>query len=137
MGQIVWSPMAQGVLSGKYLPGKKPPAGSRALDKKGGASFIERFMDDRLLERVQELRPLAESVGLTMPQFALAWALQNDNVSAVIAGASRPEQLVDNVGCVGVTLPAEVMAKVDQVLDGFIVRDPAKTWENTPHARLC
>src|SRR5919112_461886 len=82
VGQIVWSPIAQGVLSGKYLPGQQPPAGSRATDEKGGADMISRFMNDDVLTRVQELKPIADELELTMAQLAVAWVLQNDNVSA-------------------------------------------------------
>ena len=93
IGQIVWSPIAQGVLSGKYEPGKQPPAGSRATDDKGGANMIKRWMSDDVLTRVQQLRPVADDLGLTMAQLAVAWVLQNDNVSAALVGASRPEQV--------------------------------------------
>ena len=94
--------MAQGVLSGKYLPGQQPPAGSRATDSKGGADMIRQFMDDDVLTRVQRLKPIAEELELTMAQLALAWVLQNDNVSAALVGASRPEQVQENVKAVGV-----------------------------------
>lgn len=93
IGQIVWSPIAQGILTGKYLPGKKPPAGSRATDKKSGANFISRWMTDEVLTAVQNLKPIADGVGLSMSQLALAWALQNQNVSAVIMGATKPAQV--------------------------------------------
>jgi len=127
VGQIVWSPMAQGVLSGKYLPGQPPPAGSRATDEKSGKDFIARLMHDDVLTRVQELKPVAEQAGLTMPQLAIAWVLQNPNVSAAIVGATRPEQLRDNVKAVGVKLDAEVMKAVDAALDPVVQRDPALT----------
>ena len=84
LGQIVWSPMAQGVLSGKYRPGQPPPAGSRATDEKGGANFVKRFMTDDVLTRVQQLRPIAEELELTTAQLAIAWVLQNDNVAAAL-----------------------------------------------------
>ena len=93
ISQIVWSPIAQGVLTGKYQPGQAPPAGSRATDEKGGADMIKRFMNDDVLTRVQALRPIADELGLTMAQLAVAWVLQNDNVAAAIVGASRPEQV--------------------------------------------
>ena len=127
LSQIVWSPMAQGVLSGKYVPGRPLPQGSRATDDKGGARMIQRFMADDVLTRVQNLKPVADELGLTMPQLAVAWVLQNDNVSSAIVGASRPEQVLDNVGASGVTLDAEVMAAVDKALGGVVVSDPALT----------
>src|SRR5215217_9417873 len=104
VGQIVWSPIAQGVLSGKYQPGQAPPQGSRATDEKGGANMIKRFMDDDVLTRVQALKPIADDAGLTMAQLAVAWVLQNDNVAAALVGASRPEQVADNVKAAGVKL---------------------------------
>ncbi len=127
IGQIVWSPMAQGVLTGKYLPGQPPPAGSRATDEKSGATFIQGFLDDDVLSRVQELKPLAEQAGLTMAQLAIAWVLQNPNVSAAIVGATRPEQLADNVKASGVKLDADLLKAIDTVLDPIVERDPAKT----------
>jgi aryl-alcohol dehydrogenase-like predicted oxidoreductase len=135
IGQIVWSPIAQGVLSGKYLPGQQPPAGSRATDDKGGADMISRFMNDDVLTRVQELKPIAEELDLTMAQFAVAWVLQNDNVSAALVGASRPEQVQENVKAAGVVIPDEAMKRIDEALGDVIVRDPAKTAENAPTRR--
>ncbi|MEW2441615.1 aldo/keto reductase family protein [Micromonospora marina] len=127
VGQIVWSPMAQGVLSGKYLPGRPPPAGSRATDEKSGAGFIARFMTDDVLTRVQRLKPLAEQAGLTMPQLAVAWVLQNPNVSSAIVGASRPEQVHDNVKAAGVKLDADLLKAIDEIVEPVTERDPAKT----------
>ncbi|KAB1902710.1 aldo/keto reductase family protein [Micromonospora sp. AMSO31t] len=127
VGQIVWSPMAQGVLSGKYLPGQPPPAGSRATDEKSGAGFIARFMTDEVLTRVQRLKPLAEQAGLTMPQLAVAWVLQNPNVSSAIVGASRPEQVHDNVKAAGVKLDADLLKAIDEIVEPVTERDPAKT----------
>ena len=127
IGQVVWSPMAQGVLSGKYLPGQPPPAGSRATDDKSGAGFISRLMTDEVLSTVQKLRPLADEAGLTMAQLAVAWVLQNPNVSSAIVGATRPEQLEDNVKAAGVKLDADLMKAIDEVLDPIAERDPAKT----------
>ena len=126
IGQIVWSPIAQGVLTGKYLPGKKVPAGSRASDKKGGANMISRWMRDEVLEAVQLLKPIAEEVDLTMSQLALAWALQNPNVSSVIMGATKPAQVKENVKASGVKLSQEVMNKIDRVLGSLPETDPAK-----------
>ena len=127
IGQIVFSPIAQGVLSGKYVPGQAPPAGSRATDEKSGAGFIERYLNDEILARVQELRPIAEEAGLSMAQLAVAWVLQNPNVSAAIIGATRPEQVRDNVRAAGVELDGELMKRIDDVLAPVIERDPART----------
>ncbi|WP_174537582.1 aldo/keto reductase family protein [Micromonospora chalcea] len=127
IGQIVWSPMAQGVLSGKYLPGQPPPAGSRATDEKSGANFIARFLNDDVLTRVQRLKPLAEQAGLTMPQLAVAWVLQNPNVASAIVGASRPEQVHDNVKAAGVKLDADLLKAIDEIVEPVTERDPAKT----------
>ncbi|MEW2377641.1 aldo/keto reductase family protein [Micromonospora sp. NPDC047812] len=127
IGQIVWSPIAQGVLSGKYLPGQPPPAGSRATDEKSGASFISRFMTDEVLTRVQRLKPLAEQAGLSMAQLAVAWVLQNPNVSSAIVGATRPEQVHDNVKATGVKLDAELLKAIDEIIDPIVERDPART----------
>ncbi|MGL4742876.1 MAG: aldo/keto reductase family protein [Dermatophilaceae bacterium] len=135
IGQIVWSPIAQGVLSGKYLPGQAPPAGSRATDDKGGAGMVARFMNDTVLTRVQALRPIADDVGLSMAQLAVAWVLQNDNVAAAIVGASRPEQVGENVQAVGVRLEPEVMTRIDEALGDVAERDPARTAENAPTTR--
>lgn len=127
IGQIVWSPIAQGVLTGKYKPGEQPPAGSRATDEKGGADMIKRWMQDDVLERVQRLAPIADEAGLTLAQLAVAWVLQNDNVSAAIIGASRPEQVSDNVKASGVRLDEATMKAIDEVVDPVVERDPAKT----------
>jgi len=127
MSQVVWSPMAQGVLSGKYKPGQPAPAGSRATDAKGGQKTIERFMDDTVLERVQRLQPIADELGLKMSQLAIAWVLQNPNVATALVGASRPEQVAENVKASGVEIPDELMASIDQALGDAVVRDPAKT----------
>jgi aryl-alcohol dehydrogenase-like predicted oxidoreductase len=127
MSQIVWSPIAQGVLTGKYLPGQPPPDGSRATDELSGKNFIARWMSDDVLTRVQRLAPIAAQAGLSMAQLAIAWVLQNDNVASAIVGATRPGQLDDNVKGVGVTLEPAVMKAIDDVLEGAIVRDPAKT----------
>jgi aryl-alcohol dehydrogenase-like predicted oxidoreductase len=135
IGQIVWSPIAQGVLSGKYQPGQPPPAGSRATDEKGGADMIKRFLNDEVLTRVQALKPIAAELDLTMAQLAIAWVLQNDNVSAALVGASRPEQVHENVKAAGVRIPDDVMKQIDQVLDGVIEREPAKTAANSPLQR--
>ena len=134
IGQIVWSPIAQGVLSGKYLPGKKAPAGSRATDKKGGANMISRFMKDEILSAVQELIPIAKKVDLTPAQLAIAWVLQNPNVSSAIIGASKPSQIKENAKPSGVKLDKSIMAEIDAALAGVITTDPALTVSPTPRA---
>lgn len=136
ISQIVWSPVAQGVLTGKYLPGQAPPAGSRATDATSGAGFIRSWLsDDDLLGRVQRLRPLADKAGLTMAQLAVAWVLQNRNVAAAIIGASRPEQVAENVKASGVRLDDDLLAAVDDVLGDAVVRDPSVTATRSPGAR--
>jgi aryl-alcohol dehydrogenase-like predicted oxidoreductase len=134
IGQIVWSPIAQGVLTGKYLPGKKAPAGSRATDKKSGADMISRWMRDDVLAAVQTLRPIAESVDLTMSQLALAWALQNQNVSSVIMGATKPSQVKENAKASGVKLERDVMAAIDKALTGLPEYDPKKNVSPNPRS---
>jgi len=126
LGQIVWSPIAQGVLTGKYAPGAAPPAESRATDP-SGSRFIRRLLTDEVLTAVQRLRPLAEEAGLSMAQLAVAWTLQNPNVSAAIVGATRPEQVRDNVKAAGVRLDESLMSRIDAVLGDLVVRDPAET----------
>jgi len=126
IGQIVWSPMAQGVLTGKYLPGQPVPEGSRASDPMG-STFVSRWLRDDVLTAVQGLVPLAQEAGLTMAQMAVAWVLGNPNVSAAIVGASRPEQLVDSVQASGVVLDDDLRAAIDDVLGDVVVRDPART----------
>lgn len=133
VSQIVFSPIGQGVLTGKYVPGQQPPEGSRATDKSGSA-MIARFMKDDVLSRVQELKPIAADLGLTMAQLAVAWVLQNPNVASAIVGATRPEQVRDNVKAAGVKLDAEVMKRIDDVLGSVVERDPAKTVSPNPRA---
>ncbi|SQD95229.1 MULTISPECIES: aldo/keto reductase family protein [unclassified Parafrankia] len=123
ISQIVWSPIAQGVLTGKYLPGQPPPTGSRATGATG-AGFIARFMSDEVLTAVQHLRPIATEAGLTMAQLAIAWVLQNDNVASAIVGASRPEQVKDNVRAAGVVLEPELLARIDKVFAGVATTEP-------------
>lgn len=136
ISQIVWSPVAQGVLTGKYLPGQPAPAGSRGTDDKGGAGAIQRYLkDDEVLRRVQGLRPIADELGLTMAQLAVAWVLQNDNLAAALIGASRPEQIGENVKASGVEIPAELMTRIDQVLGDAVVRDPQLTAQGQPKER--
>ena len=133
IGQIVWSPIAQGVLTGKYLPGQAPPEGSRATDASGGDKMIARWLRDDVLEKVQLLKPLAADAGLSLAQLAVAWVLQNPNVSSAIVGASRPEQVRDNVAAAGVTLDADLLARIDEVLQGVVTTDPSKT--ESPRSR--
>lgn len=127
LSQIVWSPMAQGVLSGKYHPGKPAPEGSRATDDKGGSKMIERWMSNEVLTGVQQLKPIAEEAGLTMAQLSIAWVLQNHNVASAIMGASRPEQIEKNVAAAGVKLDAGIMEKIDAAIGSLAERDPAQT----------
>ena len=127
LGQIVWSPIAQGVLTGKYLPGQPAPEGSRATDEKGGKDMISRWLQDDVLERVQQLKPIADEAGLSLAQLAVAWVLQNDNVSAAIIGASRPDQVSDNVKASGVILDPATLKAIDDVVGPVVERDPAKT----------
>jgi aryl-alcohol dehydrogenase-like predicted oxidoreductase len=126
IGQLVFSPIAQGVLTGKYQPGAAPPADSRATDP-SGSTFIKRWLEDETLEAVQQLKPLAADVGLSLAQLAVAWVLQNPNVSAAIIGATRPEQVRENVKAAGVRLDSGLMSRIDKALGQAIVRDPART----------
>ena len=135
ISQIVWSPIAQGVLTGKYKPGAELPEGTRATDDKGGARMISRWMQDGILSRVQELTPIAAELDLSPAQLAVAWVLQNDNVASAIIGASRPEQVKENVVASGVEIPAELLARIDAVLGDSVLRDPALTLESSPKTR--
>ena len=135
VSQIVWSPVAQGVLTGKYIPGAALPEGSRATDEKGGAQMISRFMRDDVLTAVQGLEPVARELDVSLAQLAIAWVLQNDNVAAAIIGASRPEQVAENVKASDVTIPDELMTRIDEALGEVVVRDPAMTAENAPAVR--
>jgi aryl-alcohol dehydrogenase-like predicted oxidoreductase len=136
LGQIVWSPIAQGVLSGKYEPGKALPTGSRATDERGGAGMIKRYMNDETLSRVQALKPVAADLGLSMAQLAVAWVLQNRNVSAALVGASRPEQVGENVKAAGVTIPDDAMKRIDEALGDVVTRDPKIVARSTPQRRM-
>jgi aryl-alcohol dehydrogenase-like predicted oxidoreductase len=126
IGQVVFSPIAQGILTGKYLPGSAPPAGSRATDP-SGSRFIRGYLTDDLLTRVQQLKPIADEAGLTLAQLAVAWVLQNPNVAAAIVGATRPEQVRENVRASGVRLDPGLMARIDAALGPVVVTDPAET----------
>jgi aryl-alcohol dehydrogenase-like predicted oxidoreductase len=135
ISQIVWSPIAQGVLSGKYKPGASLPEGSRATDAKGGADMVKRFLNDDVLERVQRLSPIADELGLTLAQLAVAWVLQNDNVASAIIGASRPDQVHENARASGVTIPRELLDRIDDALGDTVERDPDKTKASSPATR--
>lgn len=134
ISQIVWSPIAQGVLTGKYKVGQPAPAGSRATDEKGGADMISRYMNDETLTAVAKLEPIAADLGLTMGQLAIAWVLANDNVATALVGASRPEQVESNAAAAGVRLDAEVLARIDEALGDLPETDPAKT--QSPPTRI-
>ena len=135
ISQIVWSPVAQGVLAGKYQPGAPLPEGTRATDSKGGENTIKPFMRDEVLTNVQKLAPIAEGLDLTMAQLAVAWVLQNPNVAAAIIGASRPQQVAENVKAAGVVIPAEAMAAIDEALGDVVVRDAGETASRGPKSR--
>ncbi|SMX95601.1 MULTISPECIES: aldo/keto reductase family protein [Brevibacterium] len=135
ISQVVWSPIAQGVLTGKYKPGQPAPAGSRATDEKGGKDMITgRYLDDDTLNAVAKLEPIASDLGLTMAQLAIAWVLANDNVATALVGASRPEQVESNVAAAGVKLDAEVLTRIDDALGDLPVTDPSKT--KSPPTRI-
>jgi aryl-alcohol dehydrogenase-like predicted oxidoreductase len=125
ISQIVWSPLAQGVLTGKYEPGEAPPEGSRATNDAMNY-FMDRAKDDRVLERVQGLRPIADELGITMAQLALAWVLREPNVASAIVGASRPQQVEDNAAASGIELDADVLRRIDEALgDAVSYEGPA------------
>jgi aryl-alcohol dehydrogenase-like predicted oxidoreductase len=126
LGQIVFSPIAQGALTGKYLPGATPPDGSRATDP-SGSGFISRWLNDPVLTAVQRLVPLAAEAGMSLAQLAVAWTLQNPGVSAAIVGATRPEQVRENAAAAGRTLDADLLRRIDEALGDVAVRDPART----------
>ncbi len=138
ISQVVFSPIAQGVLTGKYKPGQPVPEGSRATDEAGGgANFIKNLVSDEdLLTRVQELQPLAEAEGLTMAQLAVAWVLQNDNVATAITGGSRPEQITANAEAAGKKLSAETLAGIDTALGDAVQRDGSVVGKASPTQRL-
>ena len=133
LSQVVWSPLGQGVLTGKYQPAQAPPEGSRATDEAGGgAKFIRRLLRDEVLERVQQLRPLADEAGLSMAVLALAWVLQEENVASAIIGATRPEQVRDNVQAVGVRLDPQLKKRMEEILAPVTETDPALTQSPNP-----
>jgi len=115
ISQIVWSPLAQGVLTGKYLPGEAPPPETRATSDSMG-SFIGRFLEDDVLEAVQRLRPIADGLGVTLSQLALAWVLREPNVASAIIGASRPEQVEENAAASGLELDETTLSAIDEAL---------------------
>jgi aryl-alcohol dehydrogenase-like predicted oxidoreductase len=121
ISQIVWSPLAQGVLSGKYKPGEPPPADSRAASESMG-TFIDQLVAPPVLEAVERLRPIAEQAGVTMPQLALAWVLREPNVASAIVGATRPEQVRANASASGIALSADTLAAIDDALGDVIQR---------------
>jgi aryl-alcohol dehydrogenase-like predicted oxidoreductase len=127
ISQIVWSPVAQGVLTGKYKVGAELPEGSRATDQKGGAGMIERWLRDDVLDAVAQLEPIAADLGLTQAQLSLAWVLSNENVASAIIGASRPEQVESNAKASGVTLEADVLSRIESIFEGLAETDPRKT----------
>ena len=136
ISQVVFSPIAQGVLTGKYLPGQPVPEGSRATDK-DGSGFIKNLLTDDTLTKVQALRPLADAEGLTMAQLAIAWVLNNDNVASAITGGSRPEQITANAAAAGKRLSAETLAGIDAALGDAVQRDGSVVGQASPSRRLC
>ncbi|MFD8492862.1 aldo/keto reductase [Amycolatopsis sp. NPDC059657] len=129
IGQLVWSPLAGGVLTGKYLPGQAPPSGSRAVAAEGGDNSLRRwrFLEDDVLERVRRLRPLAASAGLELPQLALAWVLRNPGVTGAVIGASSVDQVARNLKGAEAGLPQDLLEAIDSVLGEVVERDPGKT----------
>ncbi len=123
ISQIVWSPLGQGVLTGKYEPGAPPPEGSRAASEEMGIA-IDRYMDDAVLAAVQRLRPIADDAGLTMVQLALAWILRRPEVASAIIGATSPDQVRANVAASGAALSAETLAAIDEALSEVAVTGP-------------
>ena len=121
ISQIVWSPLAQGALTGKYKPGQEPAAGTRAASQQMGWA-MDSYRDDEVLERVQRLVPIAEGLGVTMAQLALAWVLREDNVAAAIVGASRPEQVEENAGASGISLDDATLQAIDEAVADVVVR---------------
>jgi 1-deoxyxylulose-5-phosphate synthase len=119
ISQIVWSPLAQGVLTGKYKPGEAPPEGSRATNDAMNF-FMDRAKDDRVLERVQGLQPIADELGITMAQLALAWVLREPNVASAIVGASRPQQVEDNAAASGIELGEDILKRIDEILGDVV-----------------
>ncbi|MCB1026963.1 MAG: aldo/keto reductase family protein [Microthrixaceae bacterium] len=136
ISQIVWSPLAQGALTGKYLPGEEPPAGSRATDEAGGKNMISRWMNDDVLEAVQQVVALADEAGMTAANLALAWVLRNPNVASAIVGASNASQVTRNVEAIDVTLDDDLAARVEEILAPVTTTDPGRTLKDQPKERL-
>jgi len=134
LSQIVWSPIAQGVLTGKYKAGEPVPEGSRATDKNGGADMVSRWLTDAVLHAVAKLEPIAADMKLTMSQLAIAWTLSNPNVASAIVGASRPEQITENAQAAGITLPEDVLSAIDYALGDLVQTDAALTVSPQPRA---
>ena len=136
ISQIVWSPIAQGALTGKYKSGQPVPEGSRATDEDGGGaeSIRSRYLQDDKLTAIAKLEPIAAELGITMAQLAIAWVLANDNVATALVGASRPEQIASNAEAAGVALDADVLTRIDDILGDLPETDPNKT--QSPATRL-
>ena len=135
VSQIAWSPLMQGVLTGKYQPGSAPPADSRAAADEASSATVKLFMRDELLQAVQELIPLAEQADCTLAQFAVAWVLRNDNVASAIVGASRPEQLEQNVVAIDLDLDDGLVTEAERILEPHSLFDPTMTARMAPHER--
>ena len=136
ISQIVWSPLAQGVLTGKYQPGEEPPDGSRATDEAGGKNMISRWMNDDVLTAVQQVSALADEAGLTMANMALAWVLRNPNVASAIVGASRADKVTRNVEAVDITIDDDLVAQVEAILEPVSISDAKRTLKDQPKQRL-
>lgn len=134
VSQIVWSPIAQGVLTGKYQPGQPPPSDSRAAHEVAGG-FIKGFMRDEILTAVDGLKSIADDLGLTMAQLAIAWVLSNANVASAIVGSSKPEHIREAAGAAGVVLPPDALQAIDEGVGGVAVRDSAQTEKQSPNPR--
>ena len=136
ISQIVWSPIAQGALTGKYKSGQPVPEGSRATDEDGGGaeSIRSRYLQDDKLTAIAKLEPIAAELGITMAQLAIAWVLANDNVATALVGASRPEQIASNAEAAGATLDTDVLTRIDDILGDLPEPDPNKT--QSPARRL-
>lgn len=135
ISQIVWSPLAQGILTGKYRRGELPPSGSRAEGDTPEAAMMSMMMDNELLDRVQELSTVAGMLDCTTAQLALAWVLRHEDVAAAIIGASRPEQIIENVGALEVELTDEVMRRIEELMAPSTVTDPSLTEQFAPKQR--
>ena len=134
IGQIAYSPIAQGILSGKYSAGKKAPAHSRAADKKSGAEMISGWLREKILQAVDQLKPIAATLEISMSQLALAWALSNPNVSAVVMGASKPAQVTENAKASGIKLDSATLNLIDNILGNLPERDPSHNQSPNPRA---